>query len=282
MSDPTLTHIAVHPVKALDAAEPDRVGITPGGGLEGDRAYALYDGEGYINGRRTAAVHPVEASFDLDAGTVRLSAPDRPTRRFDLEADRDALAAWLGDHLGTEPELRGGPSGEQSDRAIYGDGSQTGPTLVSAATLRELASWYDGIGPEGMRRRLRANLVVGGVEAFWEERLLGSLERAVYADGGANGQAGGFPRVRIGDVVLEGVEPIPRCVVPTRDPDTGEEYSGFRETFIQGRRETLPSWTDEETLAGNLYSATVGTRIPEGEREGALAVGDAVELLDGA
>jgi uncharacterized protein YcbX len=282
MVEPTLTHIAIHPVKALDSAEPDRVEITPGGGLEGDRAYALYDDEGYINGRRTAAVHRVEASFDLGAGTVRLSAPDRAPGRFDLEADRDALAAWLGDHLGTDVELRGGPSGGHSDRAIYGDGSQTGPTLVSAATLHELASWYDGIGPEGMRRRLRANLVVGGVEAFWEERLLGSLERAVYADGGTDGRAGALPRVRIGDVVLEGVEPIPRCVVPTRDPDTGEEYGGFRETFIEGRRETLPPWTDEEALAGNLYSATVGTRIPETGRDGELAVGDAVELLDGA
>jgi hypothetical protein len=81
-------------------------------------------------------------------------------------------------------------------------------------------------------------------------------------------------------VALEGVEPIPRCVVPTRDPDTGEEYDGFRETFIRQRAETLPPWSDEATLAGNLYSATVGTRIPEGERDGNLVVGDAVALLD--
>lgn len=276
MSDATLTHIAIHPVKALDAAEPERVRTTPGGGVEGDRMYALYDDEGYINGRRTAAVHSLEASFDLNAGTVRLSAPDRTARTFDLDADREALEAWVGDHLGMDVELRGGRSGEQSDRAIYGDGSQTGPTLVSAATLRELASWYDGIDPEGIRRRLRANLVVDGVEAFWEEQLLGSLDRAIYADGGT----GDFPRVRIGDVVLEGVEPIPRCVVPTRDPDTGDEYDGFRKIFIEGRRETLPPWTDEETLAGNLYSVTVGTRIPEGERDVELGVGDSVELLD--
>lgn len=280
MSDAKLSRISIHPIKALDAVEVDRVDITPGGGLQDDRAYALYDDEGYINGRRTAAVHPLGASFDLDAGTVRLSGPDRSARTFDLDADRDSLETWVGDHLGMNVELRGGRSGEQSDRAIYGDGSQTGPTLVSAATLRELASWYDGIDPEGMRRRLRANLVVDGVEAFWEERLLGSFERAVYADGGMD-EADDFPRVRIGDVVLEGVEPIPRCVVPTRDPDTGDEYDGFRRTFIEGRRETLPPWTDEETLAGNLYSATVGTRVPEGERDGSIAVGDSVELLDG-
>ena len=69
-------------------------------------------------------------------------------------------------------------------------------------------------------------------------------------------------------------------MVPTRDPDTGEAYDGFRETFIERRAESLPPWTDEATLAGNLYSATVGLRIPEDERDGELRVGDSVELLD--
>jgi uncharacterized protein YcbX len=279
VTDPRLTHIAVYPIKALDAVEPERVGVSPGGGLADDRAYGIYDDEGHVNGRRTTAVHSLAASFDREAGTVRLSAPDRPAETFDLEADRGALEAWLGDHLGLEVRLRGGASGEQSDRAIFGNGSQTGPTLVSAATVRTLASWYDGIGPVEMRRRLRPNLVVEGVEAFWEERLLGSLERAVYADGG---DTGGLPQVRIGDVTLEGVEPIPRCAVPTHHPDTGEEYDGFRETFIEQRAETMPPWSDAETLTGNLYSATVGMRIPEEERDGELAVGDPVELLDGA
>jgi uncharacterized protein YcbX len=282
VSDATLTHIAIYPIKALDAATPDRVAVTPGGGLAGDRAYALYDDEDYVNGRRTPAVHSVRASYSSDRrpATIRLSTADRPARTFDIETDGAAIATWLGDHLGRDVELRGGRSGGQSDRAIYGDGSQTGPTLVSAATLRELASWYDGIDAEGMRRRLRPNLVVDGVEAFWEERLLDSLSEAVYVDD-AEG-TGDFPRVRIGDVTLEGVEPIPRCAVPSRDPDTGVEYDGFRTTFIERRRETLPPWTDEETLGGNLYSATVGTRIPAGERDGELAVGAPVDLFDGA
>jgi uncharacterized protein YcbX len=281
VTNATLAHIAIYPIKALDAATPARVAVTSGGGLAGDRAYSLYDDDGYINGRRTAAIHAVSANFDADAMGVALSAPDQPSRRFDIEEERAMLESWFGAFLDTEVELRGGRSGEQSDRAIYGDGTQTGPTIVSAATLRELASWYDGIDAVEMRRRLRPNLVVGGVEAFWEERLLDSLSAAVYADGGVD-ESAGFPRIRIGDVVLEGVEPIPRCAVPTRHPDTGEEYDGFRTTFIQRREATLPPWTDEATLAGNLYSATVGTRIPADARDGALEVGASVELLDDA
>lgn len=282
VTEARLTRIAIHPVKGLDAVAVDRVEITPGGGLAGDRAYGLYDEVGHVNGRRAKAIHSVSASFDLEAGTVRLSAPGRAARTFDLDGNRAALETWLGEAIEMDVRLRGGRGGEQTDRALYGDGSQTGPTLVSAATLRELASWYDGIDPAGMRRRLRANLVVAGVEAFWEERLLGGLADAVYADGGAGDEAVENPRVRIGDVILEGVEPIPRCAVPTRDPDTGAVYDGFRETFIERRAETLPPWTDETTLAGNLYSATVGLHIPEDERDGALAVADAVELTEGA
>jgi uncharacterized protein YcbX len=279
VTDATLSHISVYPVKALDGVAPDRVAVTPGGGLADDRVYAMYDDDGHVNGRRTAAVHELAATFDRETGTVELSAPDRQTRTFDVEADRAALEAYLGDHLGLDVELRGGRDGGQSDRAIFGDGSETGPTLVSAATIRELASWYEGIDPTEMRRRLRPNLVVEGVEAFWEERLLGSFERAVYTDGGD--EDAGFPRVRIGDVVHEGVEPIPRCSVPTQHPDTGEPTEGFRETFVERRAETMPPWSDEATLADNLYTATVGTRIPEDERDGTLAVGDSLELLDG-
>jgi len=280
VTDATLSHISVYPVKALDAVDRDRVAITPGGGLADDRVYAMYDDDGHINGRRTAAVHTLDASFDREAGTIQLSTPDRPARTFHLDDDGAALEAFLGDHLELDVAFRGGQSGTQTDRAIFGDGSQTGPTLVSEATIRELASWYDGIDPTEMRRRLRPNLVVDGVETFWEERLLGSLTDAVYADGGSD--AGANPQVRIGDVVLEGVEPIPRCSVPTQHPDTGEVHDGFRETFVERRAETMPPWSDEATLADNLYSATVGTRIPEGERDGELAVGDSVDLLDGA
>ena len=281
VTDATLTHISVYPVKGLDAVDLDRVGITPGGGLADDRVYGMYDDEGHINGRRTAAIHAIEASFDRDAGTVDLSAPGRPARTFDVEDDRAALESWLGEHLDLDVTLRGGGGGGHSDRAIFGDGSGTGPTIVSEATLREIASWYDGIEPAEMRRRLRPNLVVEGVEAFWEERLLDSFERAVYAEE-PDDDTGEFPRVRIGDAVLEGVEPIPRCAVPTHDPDTGEAYDGFRETFIEQRGETMPPWSGEETIAGNLYTATVGMRIPEAERDAELAVGDSVELLDGA
>lgn len=263
---PTLSRISVHPVKALDPVPIDRASITPIGGLEGDRTYAIVaeDG-GYVNGKRTAAVHRICADVDLAANRVRLRIEERgPERTFHLDRDRAALEARLSEYFDVAVSLEAGPGGSQTDSAVYGDGSETGPTLVSAATLREVASWYDGIDPAEMRLRMRPNLVVEGVPAFWEDRLV--------ADGGR--------RFKIGGVTLEGVDPVPRCIVPTRHPHTGEVTDEFRETFVEKRRETLPEWADADAFADGRYKLMVIARVPADERDGDLAVGDPVRLAD--
>jgi len=272
---PRLSHIAVHPIKALDPVEMERVAVTDIGGLNGDRAYAIVDGTGeYINGKRTAAVHRLRADVDLESkrvtfrvegtGSEREFHLDATTERtFHLDTDQDAIEAWLSNYFEVPVTLEAGPGGSRTDGVVYGDESRAGPTVTTEATLREVASWYDGINPTEMRLRLRPNLVIEGTPPFWEDRLL--------ADGGR--------RVRVGDVELEGTRPISRCVVPTRDPHTGEPCERFRETFIERRAATLPAWTDRELLDDNLYSLTVGTRISDAERDGELRVGSEVELL---
>lgn len=263
---PTLSQIAVHPVKALDPVARDSASVTAVGGLDGDRRYAIVaeDG-GYVNGKRTAAVHRLRSAVDLDANriTLRVEGSERE-REFHLDRDREALAAWLSDYFGTRVSLSEGQGGTQTDSAVYGDGTKTGPTLVSEATLREVASWYEGIDAEELRLRMRPNLVVEGVPAFWEDRLV--------ADGGR--------RVRVGDVTLEGVDPVPRCVVPTRHPHTGEVTDRFRETFLERREETLPEWADPAAFDDGFYKLMVIARIPESERDGELTVGDTVRLVD--
>lgn len=263
----TLSQIAVHPIKSLDPDERDRVSISAVGGLAGDRVYAIVDREGdLVNGKRTADVHPIQADFDLDENRVVLSVRGEDTsRQFHLDHDREALEAWLSEYFDIRVELETGPGGALTDSAVL-SGSSKGSSLISEATLREVASWYEGIDPTEMRLRLRPNLVVEGVPAFWEDRL--------FADGGR--------RFRIGDVTLEGIRPIPRCVVPTRDPKTGTVYEGFRETFLQKREETFPEWGDRDAFEGTLYRLMVGTRIPESERDGELRVGDEVRLADTA
>ena len=270
---PELRRLTTYPIKSLDPQAHDSVAVEYGT-LAGDREYAMVakaaaadhdpttasvGGRGdYVNGKRTAAVHRLRSSVDREAGTLTLrEAGGEDARTFSLDDPGD-LNAYLTEFFGEPVSVRREPRGGYPD-----DREFDGPTLVSTATLREVASWFD-VSLDSARRRFRANLEVGGVPAFWEDRL--------YAD---RGEAVAF---RIGDVELLGCNPCRRCVVPSRDPDTGEETPGFRETFLRERGRTLPQWVDSDRFEGD-YRLMVNTRVPEagwGER---LSVGDGVEPL---
>ncbi|TKX51751.1 MOSC domain-containing protein, partial [Halorubrum sp. SP3] len=65
---------------------------------------------------------------------------------------------------------------------------------------------------------------------FWEDRLYSDHDHEVV--------------FRIGDVTFRGANPCQRCIVPVRDPHTGEEYPEFQRIFIENRKRTLPEWAD--------------------------------------
>src|SRR5258707_12177192 len=76
---PRIANIRLHPIKALDPVMVKEARIGPGGGLEFDRAWALYSGDGqWVNGKRTAAVHLIRAAYSPDLSSVPLYVPDRP------------------------------------------------------------------------------------------------------------------------------------------------------------------------------------------------------------
>jgi len=140
------------------------------------------------------------------------------------------------------------------------DRREMGPSVVSTATLEAVASWFEEMTVEDARRRLRANVEISGVPAFWEDRFVGE-------------DAPGF---EVGVVPLEGVTPCGRCVVPQRDPDTGEPIEEFQKRFVTRRRETFPEWADTDAF-DHFYSLMVITRVPESDRNRSIAVGDPVE-----
>jgi hypothetical protein len=278
-AEPHLARITVYPVKSLDGLDRDRVGFS-GSALEHDREYALVDDDGeYVNGKRERAVHRLESTFDPEPRTLELAAPDRPERTFTLPgktregtpsddassddapaaiADRDELAAWLSDYFDYPVTLRRDAAGGFPD-----DTAAPGPTVISTATIREVASWFPSIAPDGMRRRLRANLEIGGVPAFWEDRLFDDRDHVVAFD--------------IGDLSFEGVNPCQRCVVPMRDPDTGERTEGFRERFVEMRRETMPPWSGGDWF-DHHFRLMVNTRLDGDPADRELAVGDPVRV----
>ncbi|WP_435129159.1 MOSC domain-containing protein [Halobaculum sp. D14] len=261
----TLDGITVYPVKALDGVGVDDARIGDAGGLVRDREFAVVDADGdYVNGKNERRIHRVSADFDLGRRTVRLAAPrddDAPAAaEFGLDDDRGGVESWLADFLGYDVSVVGeDPAGYPDDEAA------DGPTVVSTGTLAEVASWFDGVDAAEMKRRLRPNLVVDAAEAFWEDRLFGSRGDRV--------------RFRVGDVALDGVNPCQRCVVPTRDPDTGEATPGFRERFVERRRETMPPWSGGDWFDHD-YRLMVNTEVPASSRGDRFRVGDDVVIAD--
>jgi uncharacterized protein YcbX len=258
MAAPRIGRLTVYPVKGLEGTDLEAAEVLPGGTLEFDRECALFEDEEVLNGKQTARVHEVDADFDPATRTLT-AAVDGERASFSLAeaADRERAAEWFGEVFDRELTLkRDGDLG-------YVDRRGMGPSVVSTATLRELASWFEDLTVEGARRRLRANVEVSGVEPFWEDRFVGDGAPAFGADG----------------VRFEGVTPCARCVVPSRDPDTGDPLPEFRQRFIEKRRETFPEWADDAAF-DHFFTLMLIARVPEADRGETVAVGDRVRVVE--
>lgn len=252
-----LENIWIYPVKGLDAVEVDAIRLTEAGTLAGDREYAMVDSaEETFNGKQIGHIHELSSTFDPETSTLALSTTDAgDTHRFDLAVERDEASEWLSDFVGKSVELR------RREPPSFVDRPSLGPSVISTGTLETVASWFDGMTAEGARRRLRPNIEIGGVSAFWEDRFLGD-------------DPSGF---EIGGVGFEGAEACARCVVPSRDPDTGESIEKFRRRFVERRKETLPEWANEDALE-HFYTAMIIAKVPAIHGGEAIRVGDAVSI----
>jgi hypothetical protein len=251
-----LERLRIYPVKGLDGIDVETADVRAGGTLAGDREYALFDADGDpLNGKRTAAVHDLDAGFDPESGTLTVGTDAGETERFTLPADRDRASAWFSDFFDGEFTL------ERNDERGFVDRPGMGPSVVSTATLETVASWFDDLTVDSVRRRLRANVEVSGVDPFWEDRFVGEAA----------------PEFAVGGVRFEGLEPCGRCVVPSRDPETGEALPEFRERFVERRRETFPDFADAAAF-DHHFAVMILARVPGAAERPTLRVGDPVEI----
>ncbi|AXG11419.1 MOSC domain-containing protein [Haloplanus rubicundus] len=269
-----IERLRLYPVKGLDGIDVDTVRITDAGTLAGDREFAMCDPEAEAvetgadmqtlayNGKQTDRIHDVRTTFDPETATLTVEPKTGGERRaFDLstEAGRADAGAWFGDFVGDPVEFR------RHEPPAFVDRPDAGPSIISTATLSEVASWFEGMSVEGARRRLRANVEVDGVPAFWEDRFVGAdAPEFVVGEGD-------------GAVRFEGAEPCARCVVPSRDPETGDPLPAFRERFVERREATFPEWADRDAF-DHLYTVMLISRVPEVSRERAISVGDDVTV----
>jgi uncharacterized protein YcbX len=281
---PRLARITVYPIKSLPGVTLNSVRVLRSGALEHDRRWALCDAAGkFVNAKRTAAIHRIRAKFDdYLEGTlhrVTLAADGGPAQAtIDLESDLEVAEAWFSTLFGFAVKLVENPVAGYPD-----DTESPGPTIVATSTLRAVADWFPDLTLEETRARFRANLEVAesaadavaagdasltecgntDLPAFWEDQLYGPADRSV--------------RFRIGSVTFEGVNPCQRCVVPTRDSQSGAVIEQFAKLFGQRRQETLPAWA-EASRFNHFYRLTVNCRPPADHQPGTLTVGDSVEI----
>ncbi|MFB2974611.1 MOSC domain-containing protein [Microseira sp. BLCC-F43] len=253
--------ILIYPIKSLDGVGVNRARILASGALERDREFAILDAQGrFVNGKRNAKVHLLRSFWDETGKTVTLQIEGKQEKRvFDLAENRTELEAWFSDYFGFSVQLA-----RNSLTGFPDDTIASGPTIISTATLEEVASWFPGITVAEMRQRLRANIEISGVPPFWEDRL--------FADDGE------MVQFKIGEVLFEGINPCQRCIVPTRNSQTGESYPNFQKLFSQKREETLPSWVNLSRF-NHFYRLSVNTKLPSYEVGKLVQIGDEIYRL---
>jgi len=208
---PSVTDLAIAPVKSLRLAAVDWLDIGPTGPA-GDRAFLVVDADNeLVRTTRTPALLQVAPRWDAESGVLALRFPD---------GSEVAAAPELGEPAGTalyDGRIVGGRlvGGELAAalsehlkrpvRLLARDPATRGAddfpvTLMSQASLAALAPALGGTVPDP--RRFRMTITIDGVGA-WEEH-------------GWGGQV-----LAVGDAVLRVTEPVPRCAVTTRDPERG-------------------------------------------------------------
>ncbi|HYU21624.1 MAG TPA: MOSC N-terminal beta barrel domain-containing protein [Candidatus Dormibacteraeota bacterium] len=269
---PRLANISLYPIKSLDPMHVKEARIGPSGGLEFDRAWALYSADGqWVNGKRSAAVHLIRAVFAPDISSVTLSVPgDRrkiPTKTFAFPGDTASASKWFCNFFEQPITVRHAPEGFPDDTIA------NGPTIISTASLQAVCGLFPGMTIGDARLRFRTTLEIDGdrsaaapaeVPAFWEDQLFGAEERSAV-------------RFRIGEVNFEGSHPCVRCPVPPRDPHTGVIIPSFQKIFSDYRRSHVPAWCPEARF-DHYYRLATNTRVASSEAGKILRVGDLLVL----
>jgi uncharacterized protein YcbX len=236
----------------MQAVDRARVGKP---GLLGDRAFVLLDERDRVATIRDHfPLLQLRAAYDADRDELALTMPDGRVVSAVVARGDERVARMFGERDVPCHEVVG-PWSEaltaftglrlRLARTAPGQGFDGFPvSLCSTASVRRLA---DVAGRSHVdERRFRQNIMIDGVEPHEEDSWIGS-------------------EVRIGEVVLRMKMRDERCVVTTRDPDTGDHDLDTLKLVASYR-------TDQPNEVNFGVYATVA-------REGVIGVGDPVQVV---
>lgn len=259
--DPILSNITIYPVKSLDGISLQKAVITEGGCLHHDREYALADENGnFIIGKTNPLVHSLRSEVDFQNETISLRPMSETNwTTFHLQKEKAALDIFLSDYFGTKTQIMQNKNGRFLDIPDI-----SGVTILSTASLQEISGWFTNMPLTETRKRFRSTLEIEGVPAFWEDHLFSTEGRGI--------------EFKVGDVTFFGMSPRARCVVPTRNPETGEVIHAFPKSFSKHRAATIPAWSGLDAF-GHHYFLTVNCFIPATEIGKTIETGYAIKII---
>jgi uncharacterized protein YcbX len=253
---PTVAHFNVTPVKSTALQHPDVIIVTELG-VEGDHRFLFLNEQGRrLSEAGKAPLLSIQTSFDPWKGVLRAVSSDGDTVEADVSGDGESIEIGLYDRAVTGRVVGASIAEAVSEwaghrlRLVRVDepeyaGGEHRLTLVSLASVRDLGrrGGLDGEGPDS--RRFRMTVELEDCEPYEEDSWNGS-------------------RVRMGDVVVRVGGGVPRCVLTTMNPVTGEKDFPTLEVLASFRRR-------DGELPFGVYADVV--------QPGRIRVGDAVEPL---
>jgi uncharacterized protein YcbX len=213
-----------YPVKGLSAEPLDGVGVAPGKGVPGDRAYAIENGPSgfdaaaprffqkaaFLMLMRNEGLAAFATRFDQATRVLTVTRDGKTLAEgnFDTEDGRRAIEAFFEAHMADD--LRGPPKVLSAPGYSFDD---CGTPLLSLINLASLTDLEGHVGVPIHPLRFRGNLYVEGLPAWKEFDLVGT-------------------RFRIGGVVLEASERINRCAATNVNPETAARDLAIPRTLL--------------------------------------------------
>jgi uncharacterized protein YcbX len=253
----SLARLSATPVKALRLSHPPEAELTAGGIPTDRRFYLVDEMGGLFDATDHGALLRIVPDYEPVTERLRLSFPDGSVvedaaDRLDGTVRTDFFGRLVDGHLVDGPfeaalSRFAGRSVRLARVTRDGDGQDVHPlTLVSSASVRDLGRRGDRTDLDA--RRFRINLEIGGCVPYEEDSWDGEL-------------------VRVGEGVIRVRGQIPRCVVTTLAPDTGEKDFGTLRQIARYR----PRIGGRGGLPFGVYAEVV--------TPGRVRIGDPVEPL---
>lgn len=253
--------IHIYPVKSLDGIAVSQATILASGALEGDRSLAICDEAGeFVNTKRNSGVNFLRLSFDIKNRIAGIKIKDTEQEIF-FHVDRERLGIefWFSNYFGFPVKLI-----ENLLTGFPDDIAAPGPSIISTATIAEVASWFPRVCVNEMRHRLRANIEIGDVPAFWEHKLFPEADEVV--------------RFKIGTVIVEGINPAQPCMLCTRSYAAKGAYPNFQKVLTAKQNEILPDLVKRGGL-NHLNQLIINTRVSPQAAEKIVHIGDEVKII---